>query len=392
MRKMTVENRQNETSFFAIFATLKMRTFYFSFVALFFSFSTSSQEEAKTPLSVEADFFYGNIWEHNPEIQHLITDHPTGFHVAFNFKSFGVKEWERRYNYPDWGFSAVFQNMQNKHLGEVVGVYSHINWYLLNRHLVLGVGQGIGYASNPYDSERNYQNNAYGSHLMAATFFKGNYIRENIWNGFGFQIGMTIFHYSNGNLKAPNKSTNTIAVNAGVNYIFDSENFPEYRFENDSLSRTYAEPICFSFEFRSGANESDVIGIGRRPFYIFSAFADKRINYKSTFQAGVDFFVMPFLKDYIEYRSVAYPEDGLSGNEDYKRVGVFVGHEWRFNRVAMIAQLGYYVYYPFDYENRIYNRLGIKRYLMGDNLYASVGVKAHWAKAEAVEFGIGYRL
>lgn len=369
-----------------------MRNFLAFLIVVWFSFQAFSQEENPKPIGIQADFFYGGIWEHNPEIQHLITGHPTGLHVAVNFKSYGRQEWERRYNFPDWGLSAVYQDMQNAHLGEVVGIYSHINWYLLNRRLMLGVGQGIGYAFNPYDTHTNYRNNAYGSHLMAATYFKGNYICENIWNGLGFQIGMSIYHYSNGNLKAPNKSTNTIAINAGVNYIFDSENFPEYRFENDSLSGTYAEPIRFSFEFRSGANESDVIGIGRRPLYIFSAFADKRINYKSTFQAGVDFFVMPFLKDYIEYRSVAYPEDGLSGDEDYKRVGVFVGHEWRFNRAAMIAQLGYYVYYPFDYENRIYNRLGIKRYLMGDKLYASVGVKAHWAKAEAVEFGIGYRL
>lgn len=362
------------------------------FVAFLVSFPVLSQQEIKRPVNLQADFFYGNIWEHNPEIQHLITGHPTGFHVTLNFKTFGEKEWERRYNFPDWGFSAAYQDMKNPHLGEVFGIYSHINWYLLNRNLTLGVGQGIGYASNPYNTHSNYQNNAYGSKFMATTFFKGNYIRENIWKGFGFQLGMTIYHYSNGNIKAPNKSTNTIAVNAGINYLFDHENFTEYRIEKDSLSRTYAEPVKFSFEFRSGVNESDVIGIGRRPFYVFSTFADKRINYKSTFQAGIDFFVSPFLKDYIEYRSIAYHEDDISGNEDYKRIGVFVGHEWRFNRVAMIAQLGYYVYYPFDFENRIYNRLGIKRYLNKNNLYASVGVKAHWAKAEAVEFGIGYRL
>lgn len=369
---------------------MKSTLLFFSLLLL--TFSAISQGQAENYFSLEGSFFYGNIWEHNPEIQHLITGHPTGFFLAVNEKTYGTKEWERRYNFPDVGFSAVYQNLHNEYLGEVVSVYGHLNWYFLNRNLTLGVGQGMGYAFTPYDSGKNYQNTAYGSHLMATTFFRGNYIRENIWKGFGFQAGLTIIHYSNGNLKAPNKSTNTIAVNAGINYLLDYEDFPEYVTQKDSLSRTYAEPLKFAFEFRSGINESDIIGIGRRPFYVFSAYADKRINYKSTFQAGVDVFVSPFLKDYIEYRSVAYPEDGLSGDEDYKRVGLFVGHEWRFNRVAMVAQLGYYIYYPFDYENRIYNRLGIKRYIFNDNLYASVAVKAHWAKAEAVEFGLGYRL
>ena len=55
------------------------------------------------------------------------------------------------------------------------------------------------------------------------------------------------------------------------------------------------------------------------------------------------------------------------------------------------AQLGYYVYYPYDYEGRVYNRIGFKRYF-GDTFFGALTLKAHGAKAEAVEFGIGIRL
>ena len=144
--------------------------------------------------------------------------------------------------------------------------------------------------------------------------------------------------------------------------------------------------------FRSGVNESNVIGSGQFPFYVVSAYADKRINYKSKWQAGVDFFFMKFLEEYIRYRAIAFPEEGISGDEDYKQVGVFIGHELLFNKTAFVSQLGYYVYYPYDFEGRVYNRLGLKRYLYNNTLFAAISVKSIWAKAEAIEFGIGIRI
>lgn len=369
-----------------------MRPVHFIILLFLIGHSLFSQEEKQGPISLSVDLFYGSIMEHNSEIRHLITGHPTGLVLSYNNKTFGASEWERRYNYPDWGFSAVYQNTHNRDLGSVFGLYGHINWYFLKRHLMVGVGQGIAYATNPYDYHNNYNNIAYGSHVMSATYLRGNFVWENLWEGLGVQAGASIFHYSNGNFKSPNKSTNTFAYTIGVNYLFDHDKFPEYIQKEDSLSRAYAQPIHYTVEFRSGVNESGVIGMGQKPFYVVSAYADKRINYKSTFQAGVDVFFSMFLKEHIRYRSIAYPEDGLTGKEDYKRIGIFIGHELRFNKVSAVTQLGYYAYWPYDFEGRIYNRLGLRRYLYEDKIFASVSVKSHWAKAEAVEFGIGYRL
>ncbi len=351
-----------------------------------------SQNEEEKPFSLEADYFYGSILEHNPDIAHLITNHPTGLILSYNRKTYGFNEWERRYQYPDWGFTFTYQNMNNTFLGENYGLYGHYNWYFFNRNLVIRLGQGIAYASNPYDPKTNYINNAYGTRLLSTTFLKANFVKENFYKGFGFHAGFGLIHYSNANLRAPNNSTNTWAFNVGLSYLFDHEKFPEYIVKDDPLSSSHAENLKYNFVFRFGWNESDVVGQGQYPFYVASAFVDKRINYKSTLQVGVDVFFANFLKELIYYRSIAYPEDNLSGDEDYKRVGLFVGHELRFNKVAFVSQLGYYVYWPYKFENRIYNRLGLKRYFYNDRFIASVTVKAHWAKAEGVEFGVGVRL
>ncbi|MDO1500472.1 acyloxyacyl hydrolase [Winogradskyella maritima] len=360
----------------------------FAFIILA-NFLSSAQDVEKKPFSLDAMPFYGTIMEHNPDIAHLITDHPTGFILSYNRKTYGFNEWERRYNYPDWGFSLSYQDMKNQYLGENIGVYGHFNFYMLNRSLVFRIGQGIAYANKPYDRNDNFINNAYGSHLLSSTYLMFNYIKEDIFDGFGVQAGFNIIHYSNANVKAPNNSTNTFAFTVGANYRFDHENQPDYIPEGERTK--YSEPFKYNLVLRGGVNESDIVGSGRFPFYTISAFVDKRINHKSTILAGTELFVAQFLKEFVRHQSIAFPESGVTGKEDYKRLGLFVGHELRFNKIAFITHLGYYVYYPVEFENRLYNRLGIKRYV-SDKVFAVVNVHSHGAKAEAVEFGIGLRL
>ena len=127
------------------------------------------------------------------------------------------------------------------------------------------------------------------------------------------------------------------------------------------------------------------------PFYILSAYADKRWTHKSAFQIGADVFFSQFLKEYIAYRYAAFPEEGEDGTADYKRVGVFAGHELFINKMSLVTQFGYYVYYPYDFEGRTYIRIGLKRYF-GEKWFAALTLKSHGAKAEAVELGVGIRL
>lgn len=365
---------------------------YLSIICLLSFAIFYGQEGQKQPTELELDYFYGSILEHNPDISHLITDHPSGFVFSYNRKTFGSREAERRYNYPDWGFTFAYQDFKNEPLGSNYGLYAHMNFYFLNRNLVFKVAQGVAYADNPYDPETNFLNNAFGSEFLSTTYLKLNYVKENLWEGLGVHAGISLLHYSNANFKAPNTSVNTFAFNVGARYVFDHENFPSYIETTDPPSNTYAERFKFNLAFRFGYNESDVVGSGQFPFYTVSGWVDKRINYKSTLQFGVDYMDSKFLEEFIRYRAAAFPDEGLSGDEDYRRVGVFVGHELRFHRTAFLAQLGYYVYWPYEYENRVYNRLGIKRYFYEDKIFATISLKSHWAKAEGVEFGVGVRL
>lgn len=346
-------------------------------------------QDHKNSSTLDANFFYGSIVEHNPDISHLITDHPSGLILSYNRKTFGHKAWESRYNYPDWGFSFIYQDMKNDNLGENYSAYAHYNFYFLKRNLMFRIGQGIAYTTKPYDKEDNFTNNAYGSDLLSTTFIMLNYKKENIIKGLGLQAGISLVHYSNANVKAPNTSTNTFAFNIGANYLLDYDEKQEYIPSTED--KKFTEKIKYNIVFRTGINESDVIGTGQFPFYIVSGYADKRLNRKSAIQAGTDLFFSKFLKELIYYYSVAFPEYDVTGDEDWKRIGVFVGHELFINKMSIVTQLGYYVYYPYDFEGRVYNRIGLNRYF-GDKFFGAITLKSHGAKAEAVEFGIGVRL
>ncbi|WP_144669226.1 acyloxyacyl hydrolase [Dokdonia sp. Hel1_53] len=347
-----------------------------------------AQEKILKPFDIEADLFYGTILEHNPDISHLITEHPTGIMLAYNRKTYGFEDWERRYNFPDVGYTFAYQDMKNFYLGELYSGYAHYNFYYWKRRLQFRIGQGFAIATKPYDRETNFINNAYGTRVLSSTMLKFSYKQNNIWRGFGAHAGFSLIHYSNANLKAPNNSTNTWAFTAGINYFPNHEKMPDFIPMGEKTK--YSEPLHYNLVVRSGANQSDINNSPRYGFVTLTGFVDKRINHKSSLTGGVDAFFANFLKELIRYESVAFPEGEVSGDEDWKRFGVFVGHELHFNEMSFVSQLGYYVYYPYDFEGRFYNRLGLKR-TFGKHFRGSMVVKAHGAKAEAVEFGIGYR-
>jgi len=359
---------------------------------LFFSCLIAAQEQ--TPeggYTVDANYFYGNIIPHRKSIQHLITAHPEGMFISFSKKTFGHEEWESTYNYPDYGASFHYQDMKNQSLGDMYGLYGHYSFYFINRSLMLRVGQGVAYNTNPYNKETNFRNYAYGMHLMPTTYFMLNYAKHDIIKGLGAQAGLIFIHHSNASMKSPNTSTNTFAVNVGLNYSFDRKlgnvrNTIVY----DTIIN-YRQPLHYNIVFRGGVNQSDVIGSKQFPYYTIGGYVDKRISRKSGFQLGAEFFIPKYLKEYIHYMSVAYPEEGVNPDTDYHKVGVFGGYELYINRLSVEGQVGYYVYEPFKSTGSLYQRVGMKYYFT-KNIFGGIGLKTHGAKAEVMEFGFGYRL
>jgi hypothetical protein len=316
----------------------------------------------------DAQFFRGNIYKHRNDIAHLISGHPEGILLSYNWKTNGSEEWHKVYNYPDYGISYQYIDFKNHYLGVNHAIGAHYNFYFFNRQLLFRISQGIGITSSPYDKVTNNKNNAFGTKVMDNTYFLVQYKKENIIENLGVQAGFMLTHFSNGRIKAPNNGINTFALTLGLNYGWREKQ--EIKTDSLPVPASYAERIKYNIAFRTGVSEGPVPHLGQRQFYHVGAYADKRIGRKSALQFGADLFFSRYLD---------------------KRVGLFVGHELFINKLSIETQFGYYVYKPFDYEVDVYQRLALKYYVT-KTVFTGLGLKTHNASAEAIEVSLGVRL
>jgi len=358
--------------------------FYFAFAKACLSQQSTSPSPS---YSIDLSYTYGTILQHNPDISHLITGHPEGVLLRYNQRTYGDKEWQSLYGFPDFGFTFTFQDLKNQSLGDAYGLYGHYNFYALNRKLQYGIGTGIAYMTNPYDPVTNFRNVAYGTRLTSASYVILNYREESLFKNIGFNAGITLFHYSNGNIKEPNTSTNSFLINAGLTYSVDPIDRQKKIWENS----LYSEPIHLNVLLRHGWNEINFIGSGQFPFFTLSTFADKRLNKKSSIHAGVDLMNSQFLKEYRDFQVNSFSNSGLTGDESIWRLGLFAGHELHIGKTSIVTYVGIYVFDEIGYGSTLYNRIGLQRKI-NDNLQLSLTLKSHGASAEALSLGIGYRL
>lgn len=366
---------------------------YFLFIFLFTNITLLSQnkDDFSNNSDIQTEYFYGNILKHNKYVGHFLTGHPTGFIFSYNAKSKANKEWQNRFNYPDFGFSFAYQDYKNPILGDLYSLYAHYNFYLLPRNnknqILLRTGWGIAYNTNPYNKKDNPKNVAFGTKINSSTYLKLYYQREHIFKQIGINSGLTFIHASNSSVKSPNTGVNVWAATIGINYNFNSK---IKKYKPKKPREKYTEKLKYNFKFSFGANETDYIGSGVKPFYVITAYIDKRIGKKSALQFGAEWMANYSLKEYIKIRNIL---DNTNTKKDFNRIGLFLGHELFISQISLETQLGYYIYYPFVFEGRIYERLTLKYYLKKEKKYfVTIGLKAHAAKAETVAFGIGIRL
>ena len=60
-------------------------------VCLFYFVVSFSQEKEEQTSYIDVQVFRGNIYKHTNDIGHLITGHPDGFLLSYNWKTFGKK-------------------------------------------------------------------------------------------------------------------------------------------------------------------------------------------------------------------------------------------------------------------------------------------------------------
>jgi len=355
------------------------------FTIILSSYFCFSQNKNTLHSNFQADLFYGLLIEHDTSLDEAIQGNPYGFSLSYNKINPSNSKFNQLYNFPERGYSFLYENFNSTILGEVYSGFRHYTYNLTpsnKNQLKLTTAFGLAYATNPYDAIENNQNFALGSHFLLAAFFKLQYIQFFKNKRLSINSAVSIIHFSNASFKNPNLGINTIALNVGVNYKLNTV-------EVSKIDTVYTEDKSLNYHlmFRGGINQSKIVDSDLFPFFTATFNLSKTINNYSTLTVGADYFYAEFLKDYSKYTNETehtnYPENNAN------RVGFFIGHNLTQNHFAFVTQIGFYAYRPVPYESWVYERIGF-HYKLGNHFIAELTLKANLFRAEALEFGLGY--
>jgi len=357
------------------------------YILLFYSLVGFSQnnENSGFPHSIEIQTGIGYIGQHTDILSYYITGHVPNVNINIGKKLTGNKQWHKLYAYPEIGLGYYFAYLNNEYLGSAHAVYSYIKLPFTKKEMRLkptfDFAIGLTYISTPFDIETNYQNRVIGTHFNV--YFKA---------GFGFDYKLNdnfvinsvigVNHYSNAKIKTPNLGINVLNINVGVKYLLKSPEIIEKEYTNTDYKKNE-----FLVVYGSGIKATPK-PLNRR-YYASSLVFDyyHRVSQKSKFGLGIDGFYDGSLSYYPSGDTVC---EVKHWSDDFL-LGAHLSYALIFNKVSYNLQLGYYLHDKLNINGEIYTRIGLRAYVT-KRILLNLTLKTHFAKADLLEVGIGYKI
>jgi hypothetical protein len=345
---------------------------------------TSDQvENFSYTYSVEGALFKGFIIKHDDKIGHLARSHPQGFRVSYVKKTYGQKQWEKTFGYPDLGISFGLQDYLNPGLGQSLALVPFFRLYPIRNErssLSISTGTGLAYHTNPHDQTDNHRNLALGSAVSFALIAALQYDLQ-LSPHFATGIYLHIDHYSNGGIKKPNSGINLMQTGFSVTHHLQPvrkqfRDWPKEYARSNKLYLTINPSVGFKELGRGGDRVY--------PSYNLNMSVNKPLNNISTLNVGLEGFYDIALKRWLEREK---PEHSV----DFKSAAILMGHELHVNRCSFMLHLGYHFYRPYSgLYPEFYQRYGLRIYL-NPKLAFSGTLKTYLGQAEQIEWGLVYR-
>lgn len=366
------------------------------FLILLFFTSASSQAQFRhklrsSNLILEGRVYYGFTMAHHIELEPFQKHYPA-LEISVFKATYGNTRWEYMYNYPNIGISYWYSGLGNfKSLGRAHAVFPYISFPLAgtdNFTFFFRLGIGLGYLTENYNRINNYKNLSIGSHLngCANLLFEAK-LRAGpkmILSG-----GISLTHFSNGSIKTPNYGLNMPAVSVAAAYRLSREN-PHLRkkllpelipFEFDGKKRVYAD-IAYAMGVK---DLQSTLGVGNLYLvYTLAANALLPLGYKSKAGIGLDASFDASEITLLDLRGVP-----VEHKVNVVKTGITGAYELMFSKMSMMFNIGAILTGMEQSKGVIYEKLGI-RYYFNRKLFANMTLKAHYARADYLTFGVGY--
>ncbi len=333
---------------------------------------------------IETKIHYGFIIKHHKKIEHLQGRHFSAFEINSGIQTFGTNKWDKLYNYPRIGYVFWYSDLgRSPYLGSAYAFYPYMNFHIINKKKFFfnfRFGMGLGYLSKKFDQHTNYKNIAIGSHLNAAI----SLLFETRWKinqQLSLSSGIGLTHFSNGAFKTPNLGINIPTFNIGASWFILKK-------QADKIE-TNLPPLNKKFEFNS------FLSFGFKEMYpplhkkyftcSYSGILFNTKNHKKKYGLGLDLFYNTGNLYVLDLSS-----NNFNSNISIIRIGISLAYEIRYNNLSFLIQTGPYIRSKDKSDGTIYTRIGI-RYAVSDHWFLNLSLKTHFAKADNIECGLGYK-
>lgn len=326
----------------------------------------------------------GFLAAHRGVMSHLSDERITGVEISFIKRLGASKNWHYFYKYPYVGVTLYGSTVGNNAiLGQAFGTYAFIEFPMNRgkRHILSGkLGCGLGYVTKVFDQETNPLNVAISTH-MNALICLGIEGRINLGERHQISYGFDLTHLSNGATKVPNLGLNM--PNFGIGYAY------KWRSESNTMSKPMNVRIQKSFMKNWKTHIMGIISVkevfpsGEKKYPVYALSFQQRKLFRPKVGMELAFDVMSKQAVFGYKRYIPKTQWSIL------QLGVYVGYVLPLDHLQFVVGMGKYVKDRYQPDAPFYHRVGM-RYQFNNGITANLVLKAHWAKADYIEYGIGY--
>ncbi len=329
---------------------------------------------------IEYQGYLGRVLKHRASMKDMGNAPYTANELRLGFATTGTKFWHQQHRYPVLGLGIYTGNFNNPIIGKPRAFFGFMEIPIKRNpehYFVTNWSLGAVFNLNEYDSITNPKNVAIGSDMNAYIEFSSIY-KFKITDRVEMGTGIKFQHFSNGAYKLPNLGVNMAAASLTFSYL-PAKTITDYKkIEEPESYKKYEVVAMYAGSYRAKNIEES------KKYYnsTISVGVNRRINQRRTLGVGFDYFYQPYLIDY-------YQDKSLVTDKELMSYAGFLSSDLIVNRIRISVQFGLYLHRPVDFGKPYYERVGFRFYAT-KNIFANFSIKAHYFKAEFMEWGLGF--
>jgi|SRR6185312_14623304 len=346
--------------------------------------NAKGQDSIRCGQWITANMHYGFIIPIYGPMDVLLKAHVPAIELNYVSKPSANLPWQLAYHSPETGVAFYYAWLGNPtQLGNMIGVYPFINFHMQKSYredLYFRIGIGLAYMPVIFDRLNNHKNDVIGSHVDALLNVRFNshiYLSSRT----RLELGLGVTHASDGNYQAPNLGINVLTFNTGLSYCIKPGKYLPKPYK-DSVS--HADKIENNVYLAFGLSEREPPDQGKYGAVTLNYTRYYKLSTKSKLGGGIDVF-------YNQTNIVRMADNGIYLKNSLENIqsGLKVCYEVTVGKFALPYELGAYTYTMYK-GSEIYDRIGV-RYYANRHTIINLTLLLHYASADYIEWGMGYR-